>query len=107
MKNEFEILWSKFASDQLDEIHLYYLTVAGEKIANRIAGNIIKMSINLQNYPEIGQREPFLLGRDKEYRYLLKGNFKIIYTIEKNLNQVRIIDIFHTSQNPEKIKRKK
>jgi toxin ParE1/3/4 len=43
-----------------------------------------------------------LSERKFEYRYLVQGNYKIIYRIEGNY--IRIAVVFDTRQNPEKLK---
>lgn len=99
-----EFIWSSFAEKQMDEIHRFYLT-KNIRIANRIATRILIATDSLKHNPKIGQLEPALLSRDLEYRYILELNYKLIYTINEEKNQVRITDVFDTRQSPTKIKR--
>jgi hypothetical protein len=55
----------------------------------------------LENNPFIGNKEPLLENREKEYRYLLEGNYKIIYSVDGNI--VRVNSIFDFRQSPIKI----
>lgn len=50
----------------------------------------------------MGQREPLLIKYSVIYRYLIKGDYKIIYSIEND--EVIINRIFDTRQNPKKLK---
>jgi hypothetical protein len=61
----------------------------------------------LKKHPEIGQIEELLKNRKEEFRYLIHKNCKLIYWININKNQIEIIDVFDTRQNPPKIKRTK
>lgn len=91
----YDIIWSDFAGIQLDKIYQYYLENAGLKIAKNI----------LQT--EIGQIENLLLDREVDYRYLVCGNYKIIYSIDIDAKHIKIADVFDTRQNPVQIRRVK
>ena len=54
---------------------------------------------------ELFQIEELLIDRKSVYRYIVCGNFKIIYSIDKELKLIKIADVFDTRQNPIKIKR--
>lgn len=41
---------------------------------------------------------------DKEYRYLVEGNYKIIYSYDDNSQAAYIKIIFDTRFNPDKLK---
>jgi len=45
------------------------------------------------------------MSRNREYRYLVYKNYKIIYWINTAKNRIDIIDVFDTRQNPVKISR--
>ena len=70
--------------------------------AGEIAQQIIERTIQLEKKPNSGQKEPLLTDRKFEYRYLVEGNYKIIYWIEDNY--IKIATVFDCRQNPEKIK---
>jgi hypothetical protein len=53
----------------------------------------------------MGQREPALLNRKLEYRYLIETHYKIIYSVE-NEEIVIIHVVFDTRQHPEKLGKK-
>lgn len=105
---KYEIIWSDFAEKQMDEIHKFYRSKTKSlNIANRIISKILLAPDNLKHSPEIGQNEPALIRRKLEYRYIVESNYKLIYTINKEKQQVRITDVFDTRQSPIKIKRNK
>ena len=105
---KYEIIWSDFAENQVNEIHKFYYTKTESlNIANQIISRILIAPDSLKHSPELGQREPALTNRKLEYRYIVESNYKLIYTINKEKQQVRITDIFDTRQSPTKIKRTK
>lgn len=75
------------------------------KIANQIVKQIIEETNILLKFPEVGVSEELL--EDKNFKYLISTNYKIIYRINYNKNRIEIIDVFDTRQNPTKITRNK
>lgn len=51
------------------------------------------------------QIEDLLIDRKDGYRYIVCGNYKIIYSVDIELKLIKIADVFDTRQNPIKIKR--
>ncbi len=102
-----KVVWSHFAQNQLDEIFDYYLQEAGYKIAFNLIQSIIKHPDYLAGNPKAGQLEELLKSRKPEYRYVVYKNYKIIYSVDAELNLVKIADVFDTRQNPQKIERDK
>jgi len=103
----FEIIWSDQAEIELDKIFEYYNEFASLRVAQNLLKDIIKEPNKLLSNPEISQREDLLLDRENEYRYLVCGNYKLIYSIDKEAKLIKIADVFDTRQNPTKIKRTK
>lgn len=62
-----EIIWSEFASTQLDEIYEYYEKKAGSRVATTLVRGIINEPQKLMKSPLIGQEEELLKQRETEY----------------------------------------
>jgi len=77
--------------------------VAGEKIADKIRRTIFLTTKPLIKQPLIGSLEENLAELKQEHRYIVEGNYKIIYRVIDN--QIYITDIFDCRQNPTKMKR--
>jgi len=96
-----KVIWSDFSSDILVEIYLYYKEKAGYTIAKRIKSQIFESTKQLIKHPISGQIEETLKHLGEGHRYLLEGNYKIIYKqIEEG---ILITDVFDTRQDPIKI----
>lgn len=96
-----KIIWSDFSSDILVGIFIYHKENAGSAIAKRIKTNIFKATKQLIKHPFSGQIEESLKHLGEEHRYLVEGNYKIVY---KQVNEgILITDIFDTRQDPIKI----
>jgi toxin ParE1/3/4 len=98
------IIWSDFSSEILLEIYQYYKEKAGYSVAQKIKSNIFNSTKQLINNPLSGQIELTLVNLSEEHRYLVEGNYKIIY--KKVKEGILITDIFDTRQDPIKINNK-
>ncbi len=98
-----QIKWTNFAISELKNIFLYYRMVAGEKTAEKIKKSILIATKPLIKQPLIGALEENLTELKQEHRYIVEGNYKIIYRIIDE--EIFITDIFDCRQNPTKMKR--
>jgi toxin ParE1/3/4 len=96
-----KVIWSDFAIRIIKEIHFYNKEKASIKIANKIKKDIFLTTKQLHKHPFSGSEEKVLKKLNQNHRYLVNGNYKIIYKPVKE--GVLITDIFDTRQNPTKI----
>ena len=99
---ELKVFWTDTAIERLEDIFDYYKTKASIKIAKNIVSLIIESTIHLETQPLIGHIEELLKDRKNEYRYVVSGNYKIIYWAEDS--NVKIATVFDCRQNPKKLK---
>jgi len=99
---EVKVLWTETALNQLEDIFEYYKSKVSVKTAKMVVKKLVQKTILLQKSPNIGRIEELLEDRKYEYRFIVEGNYKIIYWFADNL--VNIAAVFDTRQNPEKIK---
>ncbi|MFC0426955.1 type II toxin-antitoxin system RelE/ParE family toxin [Chryseobacterium scophthalmum] len=102
-----EIFWTQFAEDKLYDIFQYYKFKAGIKIAKKIINEIVDKTLILEQNNKAGQIEELLIERKQDFRYLVSGNYKIIYYINVKTNKVIIANVFDSRQNPLKLKETK
>ncbi|MDN3596128.1 type II toxin-antitoxin system RelE/ParE family toxin [Zunongwangia endophytica] len=96
-----EIIWSDFAINSLKEIYDYYKSNVHLRIAKKIKSEILQTTNQLKTSPELGQIEFYLEELNRSHRYIISGNYKIIYRIKGN--QVLINDVFDVRRNPDKM----
>lgn len=99
---ELRVFWTDTARFQLEDIFDYYENKASLKVARKLVKQIINRTIQLEENPNSGPKEPLLSNRKFEYRYLVEGNYKIIYWKENQ--SIKIATVFDCRQNPEKMK---
>jgi plasmid stabilization system protein ParE len=89
------------AEQYLRGIYMYYESNISATMAQKIKEQIFTRIESLENFAERGRIEPHLKIFKQKHRFVLQGNYKIIYRIEND--HVYVTDIFDTRQNPEKI----
>ena len=100
---EIKVFWTETALNNLEDIFEYYKYKASVRVAMKLVKGLVKSTLKLQESPQIGRKEELLSDRKFEYRFLVVGNYKIIYWIENNY--IKIATVFDCRQNPEKIKK--
>jgi plasmid stabilization system protein ParE len=93
---EFSTIWTNEAFEDLLQIEDFL----GTDKASKVIDKIIDRTRQLQDFPLSGKIQP--TQTKQEYRFLVEGNYKIIYSFRSN--KVYINTIFDTRQAPEKLK---
>jgi toxin ParE1/3/4 len=97
-----KIYWTSFSLKCLDDIKAYlYEASQSETVASKYILKLIERIEQLETAPQSGQEEPLLKHLKQNSRYLIEGNYKIIYQHKEDT--VIITDVFHVKQNPVKI----
>ena len=78
---ELKIFWTDFAKSELRKNFDYLKKNASNKVAKNENRKIVLETLRLMKLAEIGQIEPRLKNREKEFRYLVHQTYKIIYWI--------------------------
>ena len=97
-----KVLWTKFALNSLAEICRYYKENVNVTIANNIKKSILSSTKQLEKHSQSGPIEDLLAELNEGHRFILRGNYKVIYKIREK--ELFITDIFDTRQEPEKIR---
>ncbi len=98
-----KVHWTAFAVNELKSIFIYYRAVAGGAVAENIRKTILNTAKFIGKYPNMGMLEENLEDLDQGHRYIVEGNYKIIYLILDG--EIYITDVFDCRQNPQKIRR--
>ena len=97
-----KVIWSEHALIDIEIIY-DFLCAKSQSAATNIVETILNRSAQLENFPESGPIEVELNDLDKQYRYLVEGNYKIIYRYTKGSSVVYIVSVFDTRLDPEKL----
>jgi plasmid stabilization system protein ParE len=104
MEIVYKVLWTETAISHIKDIYDYHIIKAGHKIAQRSIQKIIDSTLLLETNPFLGRNEEFLKDRKQAFKFLVEGNYKIIYWLDHNFKVIHISSVFDTRQNPGKIK---
>lgn len=96
-----KVLITRHAIFAMDEVVEYYRNLGNGKYGRKIRAAVLKKALLLAKFPFMGAEELLLQELGLGHRYLVEGNYKIIYRIEDDI--IYITDIFDTRRNPEDI----
>jgi plasmid stabilization system protein ParE len=104
MPEAIEVRWTPIALQRLDEIYDFIARRAKSTApAEKLIDKLFNRTDQLGQFPLSGQEERYLKGRGLPCRYLLEGNYKIVYEYMVEERLVAILDVFHTDRSPENI----
>ena len=93
------VSWSKRAIKSLTHTSVYILQEFGDSTNKRFLQEIQRVSDLLEESPFMGQVEPLLIGKSKEYRSVVVNRLnKIVYYIKGNT--IRISAFWDTRREP-------
>ncbi len=95
------IIWTNPAKNDLRKIFNYFKNKVSLRLAQKIVNSILTNTSILKTQ-NIGTKELLLAQLEQEHRFIIDGNYKIIYIIKGNT--VYITHVFDTRQNPTKLK---
>ncbi len=95
------VIWTNEALQETKAIYNYYKSRASIKVAESIKRKIFLSTKNLNIHARKGQTEVLLKHKIDEFRYLLAGNYKVIYKIVEK--DVYIMKVFDCRRNPDVI----
>ncbi|WP_162633066.1 type II toxin-antitoxin system RelE/ParE family toxin [Echinicola strongylocentroti] len=101
-KKRLPVRWDNEAIESLRDIY-EYIKADSPSGALKVRQTLLSLARSLGDFPEKYVSEPSLKEEPGNYRSVSKWNYKLIY--EETEKEVIVIMVFHTSQNPEKIKK--
>jgi plasmid stabilization system protein ParE len=91
------VIWSASALVDLETIH-DFISEKSQQAAQKITLAILARAKQLETFPESGNKQE-VVSDAREYRYLVEGNYKIIYSYRTVAQAVYIEMIFDTRYN--------
>lgn len=95
-----QVVWSDEALADLEIIH-DFIAEQSHSAAQRTVEGILRRSGQLESFPDSGAKLQPMKSTEKEYRYLVEGYYKIIYSHDQGSQIVPVAVIFDTRSNPE------
>jgi toxin ParE1/3/4 len=102
-KKKIPVRWDKEALEDLRDIYSYIKKESSQG-AETVKKEFIRLARTLSTLPEKFPKEP-LLEDEGNFRFIPKWDYKLIYEVTSK--EIIIAAIFHTSQHPAKLIKKK
>lgn len=99
----FPVIWTAEALRDLDGI-FDFLSSKSPGAAGKTVLSVLSRAKQLEKFPESGQVQEVWHTTKISYRYLIESNYKIIYSIQKQI--IHIHTVFDCRQDPEKLQDK-
>ncbi len=96
-----KVIWSNEALTDLEGIY-DFLAEKSQPAAQRIVESLLARTKQLETFPESGTKQETLSSKLKQYRYLVEGNYKIIYSYPQ-AGSVNIEIVYDTRYDPDKL----
>ena len=97
------VIWSTEALVDLETIY-DFLAEDSVLAAQRVVENILLRIKQIETFPESGVKQETVKKMARDYRYLVEGNYKIIYSYQGEEQVVYVEVIFDTRKNPDSLK---
>ena len=96
----YNVIWTIKAIVSLQNLHNFIKTESPES-AKKVITALVSLGNTLSTLPYRFPLEPNLIDEPEKFRFVVKWNYKLIYTIEDD--QVMIVEVFDTRRDPSKI----
>ena len=96
----YKVVWTDQAKKDLQAIFDHSLGHSKE-LALRTVMRIIRREDQLTSFPGTGPYEESLAYLNRGYRFLLEGNYKLIYSVREA--KVYVHKVFYSRMNPDRL----
>jgi plasmid stabilization system protein ParE len=103
VKKHYKVIWDDEAKSSLRSIYNYIKKRESVEQAKKVRVEIIDLAKSLGFMPHKYSEDPFLKNEPGDNRFKAIWSYKLVYEVTNE--QIIILDIFHTSRDPKKLKR--
>lgn len=90
------VRFTEQARDELDAIVEYYERVGAADFATVFEEKVIEKVRRLERFPRMGRMVPEI--EDEAIREVIHRNYRIVYVVDQDDEEVDVLTIFHSSQ---------
>lgn len=95
--------WKESAVNDVEEVYEKLKINRGKLSADKEIDKIFDQTALLENFPKMGAVQENHNAGGETVRYLVQGNYKILYQINTSKGLVEILAVFDTRQDPSKM----
>lgn len=96
-----QVVWTESSLIDLEVIY-DFIAEQSPKSAKNIIQAILARTRQMEGFPQSGSPQKTNIKNSREYRYLVTGNYKIIYSLDEKVLYVEAV--VDTRQKPRKLK---
>ena len=96
-----QVIWTDESLSDLEVIY-DFIAERSPRSAKKVIQSILSRTHQLETFPQSGSAQKIDLIVNREYRYLIKGNYKIVYSLDDKVLYVE--SVVDTRQDPTKQK---
>ena len=105
VRKKVKVLWDNEAKKSLQHIYYYIKKRESATRAIEVRKKIVELAKTLSAFPEKFAEEPNLKNEKGNYRFKVIWHYKVIYEVTEKF--IYVLDIFHTSRDPQEISKLK
>lgn len=105
VKQHYKVIWSDDAKAALRSVYNYIKKRESVEQARKVRDEIRDLGKSLGFMPHKYTEDPFLKEEPGDNRFKVIWSYKIVYEVTKE--EVVILDVFHTSRDPQNLKKVK
>ena len=98
----YDVVFSDLAITDLSDIVQFITEKESYSRAKYVERELLKTAKCLETFPNGYAKDEYASTPELVVRFIVKWNYKLVFTVHENT--VYIAGIFHTSQNPDKLK---
>lgn len=105
VKQHYKVIWSDDAKSALRNVYNYIKKRESVGQAKKVRNEIGELAKSLGFMPHKYNEDSFLKDEPGDNRFKVIWSYKLVYEVAKE--EIIILDVFHTSRDPQNLKRLK
>ena len=105
VKQHYKVIWSDDAKATLRSVYYYIKKRESVEQSRKVRDEIRDLAKSLGFLPHKYTEDPFLKDEPGDNRFKVIWSYKIVYEVAKE--EIIILDVFHTSRDPQNLKKVK
>jgi len=102
VKKNYKVVWQDEAKSSLRRIYIFIKKQESKEQATKVRSMLKKEGDNLGFMPHKYNKDPHLEKYHRDIRFKAIWSYKLVYEITKE--RIIILEVIHTSRNPENLK---
>ena len=103
---KYQVKIANEAKQSLKEFYNWLQENESQSVASKVRDGLLQSIDALGERPDKNGLLKEMIGSEIEYRRVLKWSYKVIFTIEEQVKEVKVVDIVHSRRSPKYIQKR-